>query len=151
MSHISIKNAFKKYKKKIICLLGNKSLYANQITKTCRELFGRKYIGTFPQDKIPIGHVGYMIINTDLEGQKGEHWVALVIERHTCYIFDSFARKAEHLLPILEKKLIKKHYVSIDAERKPEQFGDSEICGQLCIAFLLTVDKYGIKKTIKVV
>jgi hypothetical protein len=151
MSHISIKNTFKKYKEKIICLMGKKSLYSDEITKMCRTLFGRKYIGTYAQDKIPLGLNGYMIVNTDISGKPGQHWIALVLNSHTCYIFDSFGRKAEHLVPILEKKLQRKHYVSIDADRKPEQYGNSEICGQLSIAFLLTVHKYGIEKTIKVV
>ena len=39
------------------------------------------------------------------------------------------------LLPILEKKLENKHIISIDTDPKAEQFGKSEICGQICIAF----------------
>lgn len=150
MSKISIKNTFLDYKKKIIKLLGKEALYSDQITKLCRKLFGRKYIGTYAQDTMPLNLNGYMIVNVDTKGKKGSHWVALVHESKHVYVYDSFGRKTKNLLPILAKKLKNKKLIEVDADHKPEQFGDTSICGQLAISFLATVDKYGIDKTIKI-
>ena len=70
--------------------MGNKALTSYEITKVCRKLFGRKYLGTFAQDKMPLGLEGYAIINVDVTGQPGSHWVALILEKHYCYVYDSF-------------------------------------------------------------
>ena len=151
MSRVSIKNTFLAYKKVLIKLLGTEALFSNQITKACRKLFGNKYIGTYAQDAMPLNLHGYMIINVDLTGKPGSHWVALVLEKHYCYVYDSFGRTTKRLLPVLAKKLKQKHIISLDADHKPEQFGDTKICGQLAMAFLLTVEKFGVEKVVKVI
>ena len=151
MSETSIKKSFLAYKKKIIKLLGKCGLMDIQITKTCKKLFGNKYLGTYSQDRVPMNLQGYCIANVDTTGMKGSHWVALVFQPNHCYVYDSFGRQGGNLLPILVKKLGDKKIIHIDSDENPEQFGNSEICGQLCISFLLTVEKYGIKKTVKVI
>ena len=149
---ISIKNTFNQFKEAVIKSMGKKALTNNEITKVCKKLFKRKYIGTYAQDDMPLGLEGYMIVNVDVTGQPGSHWVALILDKHHCYVYDSFGRKTEDLLPILEKKLEDKHIIAIDADHKPEQFGLlSEICGQLCISWLLTCEKYTPVRVVKVI
>ena len=151
MTDKEILASFKDYKKKIIKLLGKKALLSDQLSKMGKKLFGKKYLGTYPQDKFPIGLDGYCIINTDVAGKQGEHWVALVFEPKKCFVYDSFGRLTQNLLPILEKRLVDRHIITIDADHKPEQFGNTEVCGQLSMSFLLCCDTYGVEKVIKVI
>ena len=126
----NIKKTFLSYKKKIIKLLGKGALMDIKITKVCKKLFGNKYLGTYSQDKVPVNHLGYCIVNVDTSHMKGSHWVALVFTPHHCYVYDSFGRQAENLLPILMRKLNHKKIIEVDGDHKPEQFGDTSVCGQ---------------------
>lgn len=144
----SIKKTFLSYKKKILKLLGKDALMDIQLTKVGKKLFGHKYLGTFSQDKVPMNHLGYCIANVDTTGQAGSHWVSLVFTPHHCYIYDSFGRLSKNLLPILFEKLRHKKIIQVDSDPKPEQFGNTAICGQLALSFLLTVEKYGVEKAV---
>lgn len=151
MTDTDIKKSLKEYKKQLISLMGKDALMSTELTKMGKKLFGKKYLGTYAQDKFPMGLNGYCINNTDLDGEPGTHWVALVFEPKTCYVYDSFGRTTERLLPVLDKRFHAKNFVTIDSETKPEQYGDTQICGILSLSFLLCCDTYGVKKTIKVI
>ena len=56
---------FKKYKKHFITNFGKKALDDGQLTELGRNIFGDKYLGTFPQDKYPINKNGFAIVNKD--------------------------------------------------------------------------------------
>jgi hypothetical protein len=76
----------------------------------------------------------------------GTHWCAVVKNKNTYYIYDSFARTSRRLLPVFSKgRLV------IDSDTSDqEQFGSSEICGQLCLSFLQVVKEHGIRNAIKI-
>jgi hypothetical protein len=123
MNEKDVTAKFNNDKKNIIKILGRKSTTDQQLTNLGKKLFGKKYIGTFPQDynpkSTPVNQ--YFIINTDTSGKKGTHWVAIVKNKNTYYIYDSFARKAKRLLPIFTKG---KMVINSDLTDQ-EQFGNS--------------------------
>ena len=77
----------------------------------------------------------------------GSHWVAIYTTAKTFYIYDSFGRHTTNLLPILNHKLNTK---KVKHHTELNKFGTTEICGQLCLAWLCVVKKYGIKKAMTI-
>ena len=95
--------------------------------------------GCFPLDKIPpITHYPCsIVVNTEKAGEKGEHWVALFMERGLCCYFDSLG------FPILEKELcqyLQRTYTSVIYNKTPIQDWSSELCGYFCILFVEQVN-----------
>ena len=150
-SEKDVEKLFKKYAKGLIKKYGNKALTDLQVTDMAKLKLKGKYLGTFPQDKINLNKSGYMIINTDLDGKPGIHWVALYITKKTVYIYDSFARDNKTLLKILTNQINKKKLNVVNSDRSDaEQFGDSEVCGVLSVAWLYVIKDIGIKNAIKI-
>ena len=141
---------FLKYKKQIIKKVGKKGLYDNQILEEGKELFDKKFLGVFSQDTIPLHKKGYMIFNVDTHDEKGSHWIGCYSTDKCLYIYDSFGRHSERLLPILMNKLHKKKIHFKDSQHDAEQYGDSQICGQLSLAWLCIVESMGIRKALKI-
>lgn len=81
---------------------------------------------------------GCRIVNLEPRGQRGEHWVALADN----LVYDSFGRTKvlelrEHKLgPVPSSDLT---YTEDDAEQTKRE----DNCGQRCIAWLMTYEKYG--------
>ena len=143
---IKIKKKFNKYKKTIIEQIGNKALFDDQINSICSKLFGSKWAGAYAVDKIPIkkyNEIHYFIVNTDKSNEAGEHWVAVVLHKSNAYLYDSFGRKSINILKPLANLLSKKSIHITDSDYTKEQHGDTQICGQLCISFLLCYDQFG--------
>ena len=95
--------------------------------------------GCFPLDKIPpITHYPCsIVVNTEKAGEKGEHWVALFMERGLCCYFDSLG------FPILEKELcqyLQRTYTSVIYNKTTIQDWSSELCGYFCILFVEQVN-----------
>ena len=101
---------FKKYKKQFISELGKKALSDEQLNTLGKQYIGKKYIGTFAQDKLPTTS-GYMIVNVDTSKNINTdkcHWVAIYQTSKTLYVYDSFGRSTSFILPIIFKKNKKK-------------------------------------------
>lgn len=137
---------FQNYKTQIIKSMGINSTYLEQLTKICKQLFGKYYIGTFAFDKIPskMGKNKMLIFNLDKMGESNkEHWVAIYKYAHNKILFyDSFGRSHTKLFTNLGE--LSKNNLIQDSEKDAEQFGNSSICGQLCIAFLCICHNNGI-------
>ena len=121
---------------------GNKETDTLQLNKMGKGLFGNKYIGTFPSDKIPIMKGGeYAIVNLDDSSKMGSHWVGLVKDHNNLsYVYDSFGRKTTKIIPALIQSgngIIKM------TENDAEQDKLEENCGQRCISALMVYNKYG--------
>ena len=142
---IEIKKYFNELKDRIIKIWGNKALYDNQITDIGQQLLGKKYVGTFPIDRVPLsGSDKYMIANVDGSGLPGSHWVAVFLKGDNIYVYDSFARKSKKLLKPLHDKAKKYKKNIIDINAKSDQKNHTEICGAISLSFLYIVHKYGI-------
>ena len=145
---------FKQYKKSMVKSMGSNITSSNILNDKGNKLFGNRYLGTFSQDNLPFALIKrkksttLAIINTDVLGKKGEHWVALYITPKTIYIWDSYGRPSKKLLPVFAKQLKYHKIRSIDTDPDSDQANTSTICGQLCLAWLLTVKKAGIKNAL---
>jgi hypothetical protein len=136
---------FKAYKKAIISDMGRSSTTDSQLSAKGKELFGKKFRGVFSQDTLPVGRRGMYIVNVDTSGEPGSHWVGVVETGNDIYVYDSFARHMSDLMPILEAKLNRKHIHVHEKIGHATQWGRTEICGQLSLAFLCMVHERGLE------
>ena len=129
-------------KNEIKPLLGFKATYLDQLDTVCNKLFGKKYRGTFPSDKIPkLNNIKkYCILNLDRSNQAGSHWIALAKDGDKAYLYDSFGRAGNKIIPNLE---FSGNGKIIDTDRDAEQGILEENCGSRCVAFLRVFDQYG--------
>ena len=136
---------FKKYKKQIIKQLGRKALADDQLNELGKQLLGKKYIGTFAQDKLP-SRSGYMIVNVDTSKKintPDAHWVGIYSTPKTIFVYDSFGRLTKNVLKLISKTTTKK---IVDSKHDPEQYGaNSELCGQLALSWLCVAHQLGIR------
>ena len=147
MDKTKIKKRFLKYKKIIIQNVGNKAMSDLKINQICSKLFPDNWGGCYAVDDLPIKsykNTHYFIINTDISSKPGKHWCSVIIYKNICYIWDSFSRNLSKILPILTNRLKKIHIHIIDSNQDgANQRGDSQVCGQLSIAWLCVFNKYG--------
>jgi hypothetical protein len=144
---------FNKHKKMLIQLVGTKSTTDTQLNTIGNKLFGRQYLGTFSQDNFPWQKVrtdSFAIINTDTQGKAGVHWVAVYATAKTIYIWDSYGRNSKQLLPIFTKQVLTRKLKFKDSDPDADQSKKSQICGQICMAWMLTVKQLGIANALKV-
>ena len=144
---------FKIQKQKYIKKFGRNALDNFQLDDECKGLFKNKFKFVGLQDELTPEKMkpGYYIINTDENNGSGIHWISLVITHKKAYIFDSFGRPSKKILKTLYKNLNEKGLKIIDSDPKQEQKGDSQICGHLCICFLICCSKYGVVKTTQLI
>lgn len=144
---------FNRYKNKIISVFGKKPLDTQQINSLGQKLLGKCYQGSFAQnEKFEIKN-GYYIINTDLVGRIGEHWIAMIISGKRAYIYDSYGRSTKKILKHLYKRLIDMGFKIIEADKDPEQKNSGNqkyICGHLSIAFLKVAKLKGIRVALSI-
>jgi hypothetical protein len=158
LSEKEVLKSFNKDKKALIKAMGTKSTTDRQLNTMGKQLFGAKYLGTYSQDNIPWKKVNsilnfnntFAIINTDPVGKPGVHRVALYITAKTVYIWDSYGRNSKALLPLFVAQLKTRKYRFKDSDNDIEQSKKSEICGQLCLAWMRTVKDLGIMNAMKV-
>ena len=141
----ALKNEFESNLKVVYKLLNDKNTTNNlQLSRLCNELFGSKFHGVYPSDKIPNlnFHRKFCILNLDKSYQPGSHWVACVLDSNDdIYIFDTYDRSIKKILPSIYKV---KHHRILSGNRSILEKIDGEDCGQRCIAWLLLVDRHGI-------
>ena len=143
-----VEKSFISFKKQLINKIGKKALYNDEIDEAGRKLIGPKFKGVCSHDKLPL-KPGYYIVNTGNSKSAGIHWIAVVCTPKTIYIYDSFARHHGTILKSIEKKAKAKKMKIVNSDRSDlEQKDDTSICGQLSIAWLLCVKKYGIRKAL---
>ena len=138
---------FRGYRDHLIDRLGRGPMAADMIDLIGRTEFKGQWRGVGGQDdfKVPL-RPGYHIINSSYTpNSPGYHWVAVyVTEAAHVYTFDSFGRSGASILANLKRR---GKAAFRDSDRSDaEQRGASAVCGQLSLAWLLTVRDIGIKK-----
>jgi len=123
-------------------LIGNGITMGSTLEFVGRSLFGNKFHGVYPSDRIPelTARRPYAIINLDSSDQEGSHWVALKRvsgNRSQFMLYDSFGRKHTKILPTLKLKNV------IDTDDDPEQSEKEMNCGQRSLAWLLVAEYFG--------
>ena len=148
MKEDEINKIFARYTRQLIKKLDKKALWSDTIDQNGERLFGKMWRGCHAHDNIKLEN-GYQILNTaSSKAKKGIHWVAIYITPATIYVYDSFGRDTDSVLKSLKKGKGKRKIV--ESKRDSEQTDTSQICGHLCIAWLLCVQKLGIRYALKI-
>ena len=92
------------------------------------------------------------LINTGNSKSPGYHWVGVVTTDSNIYLFDSFHRDPDSIFNTIEKfqedrQVIVSKWKDPIQKNTPE---DANICGQLSLAWLLTVQHFGIRNAIQI-
>lgn len=117
------------------------------LDKVGDSLFGSKYIGTFASDQFlkldPSDLVGkYAIINNKKLSHGGEHWIAAAWSDNKIYMFDTFGRPTNTLIPSVHSWL-DKHTNVVDSDYDKNQLITQYDCGSRCMSFLYIFDTRG--------
>jgi hypothetical protein len=110
------------------------------LDKVGRKLFGKKYAGTWPADKLPKldSERPYCILNVDKSGLSGSHWIGCVYSKGDILVYDSFGRKSSKLMPDSFEGL-KIRDTEYDVEQKIEELN----CGARAMTAILIYNDYG--------
>ncbi len=89
----------------------------------------------------------YSIVNTD--NGAGVHWVGVYQERNNVYVFDTFGRKINILMPDFVKRARTNGFNVYNANKKyeREQKEEQNDCGLRCLAWLILTHSKGINVT----
>lgn len=131
---------YNSYLRRVHAYAGTKETWTETLNSMGREVFGFKFKGVYPSNRIPslTAQNPYCIVNIDKSFQKGSHWLAMAYHNGHIYVYDSFGRKTKALIG---KKAWKKNM--IDTDYDAEQKTNQDDCGQRCIAWLMVFDTLG--------
>lgn len=140
---------FRHIYKNVVSDMGHdKVTTGGELARYGRHYFGNKFMGVFPQDRLPQSmynknNTKYALLNVDSSGMPGSHWVGVAgIPNSTkILIYDSFGRKTSDLLPILSQAKGGTIDTDYDAEQKKIQ----DSCGQFSLAWLRFLEQFGPK------
>lgn len=125
---------YKKYFKKIVKIMGNKSTYDNELKTIGNKLFDNNFVGVYPSDKIPhLKPKQFIIVNLDKSNQPGSHWIGIVKDKKGLLIYDSFGRKSIKIIPSIYKQYKNIVDTEYDKEQKVKEYN----CGQRVLSFLM--------------
>ena len=149
MKESEVNHIFLGYKNQLIKKLGREPLYGDVIEKVGKKLIGARFKGVYAQDKFPANKVGYYIVNTDTSNKSGTHWVAIINTKTNVYIHDSFGRKSKTILRyvVRNSKALQKKTIEVDPDLEQ---GNSNVCGCIVLAFLLTAKQVGMQQALKI-
>ena len=130
---------------------GKKTTYLDELERVGRRLFGSKFHGVYPANRIPklSDRSPYCILNLDNEGEAGSHWVALVKRAGDkgCVFYDSFGRRHTEILDNLP---LSGNGKIIDTEDDREQGLLESNCGARCMAFIMVFVLLGEKEALTI-
>ena len=137
-----IKAYFYKTVVRMIETIGCDTTYNVELDKVAKRRIGRQFIGVYPADETPDlskYDIAYAIVNTDKATDAGTHWLALIRINNTTYLYDSYGRPKGSLSPYFKNK----NWKMTNPNKEQLKTLSSNICGQICIAYILTVKRYG--------
>lgn len=121
----------------------NSTTYLTELLGHGKKLFGVKFRGVYPSDKIPkLNNLQpYCILNLDKSNETGSHWVALCRNSDgTCIFYDSFGRHHTRIISNLE---LSGNGRIVNSEKDKEQRISETNCGQRCLAFIKLLHMWG--------
>lgn len=135
--------------KKVYPLVGDKTTYLSQLLGAGKKIFGVKFKGVFPSDKIPkLNDLSpYCVLNLDHSGEPGSHWIALAKMGDDTLVYDSFGRNYKRIIPNLDYS---QNGTIVNTDADVEQGILETDCGARCLAFLMVVDRHGKDVAIKI-
>lgn len=139
---------FNAYKHVLIKHLGDQGADDVTLNRVGTTFFGPQWGGVFPVDKVKIKADKYYVINTDVSGGEGIHWIAMYSTKTHCYVWDSYARNPKRIVPKLVKTIAAANFKlgKTDNIHRMEQIGTtSGTCGVVSLSWLLVVRALGIE------
>jgi hypothetical protein len=127
------------------CVIALEDILKDKQTSNIQlEKIGYIYIpqfrGVFSSNNIPtLKHNESCIINTDSDRYPGMHWCALKKYNNKTYFYDSYSRSYKNL------SYFWKHKRWIDTKHDVEESIYGKTCGHLCLAWIITFNKYKLK------
>ncbi len=151
MDEEQVLKKYNTYLNHVYKLVGDKTTYDSQLADAGRYLFGIKFKGVFPSDKIPRLNdlKSYAILNLDKSTEGGSHWIAIAkvpcksrdtSGENTLMIYDSFGWSHRKIIPSLNLSgngRIKN--TDLDSEQDVLETN----CGARCLAWLAVFDNFG--------
>ena len=152
MSERKAEDLYNTYLKRTVYpLLGKKTTYLTQLKGAGHKLFGVKFKGVYPADRVPKLNdlAPYCILNLDKSGEPGSHWVSLakLPNSDKCVVYDSFGRNYKKIMPSLN---LTGNGRIINTDPDAEQRTSQTDCGARCMAWLMVLDKHGSALAIKI-
>ena len=128
----------------VVPIIGNKTTYMSDLQKAGKMMFGVKFKGVYPSDKIPkLNELSsYAILNLDKSYEPGSHWIAIAKKGNRTYVYDSFGRTHTKIIPNLKYS---GNGRLINTDRDAEQEIQQTDCGARSLAWLLLFHKWGVK------
>ena len=136
-AHLLYEHALKRMEEQ----LGTGVTYGNDLDKIGKEFLGKKFVGVYPSDMLPLlsKKKCYAILNLDKSDEPGSHWIAVkYLGQKKCLVYDSFGRKTQRIIPSLAER-----YNTVDADNDAEQLDVQDNCGSRSLAFLVIDDLFG--------
>jgi predicted SpoU family rRNA methylase len=134
---------YEKYLNEMENKVGKTTTYGDQLYKVAKKIFGKKFIGVFPSDKIPkkIKKGCLLIVNVDKSSESGSHWLGVCKDKTKgkILVYDSFGRSIHEILPSIKGKGRNVKSTEYDKEQKIKETN----CGARCLAFLKVFDEHG--------
>ena len=151
---LEIEKIFRKLVKKYNKILGSKGTWSDVLDKLGRKLYGKKFCGVYDQATLPWAKIKrskclYGIFNNDYS-DNGEHWLSFVVKGKQVYIWDSFGRSIDDIVPELQRQLRGQRIRYRMSDRDSNQKDSQKDCGSRCFSFLECTDTYGIRKAMKI-
>jgi len=122
--------------------VGGKTTYLQQLDKAGKQMFGSKFHGVYPSDKIPklTNKTPYAILNLDKSTEPGSHWISIAKVGDHTIVYDSFGRHHTKIIPSLKFSGNGKLISTDDDQEQPILSTD---CGARSISWLEFLDKHG--------
>jgi len=134
VSESMVKNLFHKTVRDVVDKLGDKATNSIELNLLGKEMFGKKFVGVFPVDKITSAKSKkYSIVNLDSSDQPGSHWISVC----NGHIYDSFGRRASEM----NKRFTKLGLINSNPNR--EQSYNEKTCGPHSLAAINVYDVFG--------
>lgn len=127
--------------KKLLKKLPDRALYDSDLVEWARKLGLLHFRGVYMRDSLPARgprKKEAMIVNLDTSLGDGTHWVCFHKDGELVDYFDSYG----DLQPPLEvQQYLAGNFISYNTGGFQSIHTNSEICGHLCLAFLLLMNK----------
>lgn len=107
----------------------------------------RIFRGVYSRDNLPtkFKKPAAFVVNTDSKSERGEHWIAIFIDKNRLEYFDPLGFPPLHklFLKFIRLNSCKRFYYNCKTIQNPE----STLCGKYCIAFIKHKSKNGTFKS----
>jgi len=147
---MAAKTVFDKTFRSLVDEFGTGPMDDLAINAAGRRMFGRRWGGVGSANaSFPAIPDRFFVLNTDPASKPGVHWVGMYRSpRGQVYAFDSYARSIRRLIPAAARRAEKEgRGPAADANAEAVQTDNSDICGQLSLAWLNAVRVAGITET----